>query len=92
MRKIAIFCVLGLVFPVSAIVVDDYVAAENAPSAADSALDLNWDYIYNYKGSSAVAVGGAWILTAEHVADDGVSGSLTIDGIVYTQQEIVLHH
>ncbi len=89
MRKIAFFCILGLVMPVSAIVVQDYVAAEAAPS--DAGLDLDWDYVYNYKGSSAVSVGGGWLLTAEHVADDGVSGSLTIDGMVYTQQEIVPH-
>lgn len=89
MRIIAVFCILGLVLPVSAIVVQDYGAAEAAPSV--SGLDLDWGHVYNYKGSSAVAVGGGWLLTAEHVADDGGSGSLTIDGMVYTQQEIVPH-
>ena len=85
----AILCLLGLVMPVSAIVVDDYAVAESAPSAAG--LDLDWDYVYNYKGSSAVSVGGGWLLTAGHVADDGGDGSLTIGTTVYQQQEIVPH-
>lgn len=65
--------------------VSDYATAEQAPSG------LNWDYVYNYKNSSAVAVDAYWILTAAHVADDGGSGSLTIDSTTYTQQEIVFH-
>ncbi|MEN8254884.1 MAG: trypsin-like serine protease, partial [Verrucomicrobiota bacterium] len=69
----------------SAIVVQDYTAAETAPNG------LDWSHVHNYKGSSAVAVGGSWILTAGHVADDGGSGSLSIDGYTYTQQEIVYH-
>jgi hypothetical protein len=76
---------LGLVIPVSAIVVEDYAAAEAPPP------DLDWNYVYNYKGSSSVAVGGGWLLTAGHVADDGGSGSISADGTVYQQQEIVMH-
>jgi hypothetical protein len=95
MKKILGLCYAGLVASTSAIVVDDYQVAEAVPSAAASTNDLNndlnWDYVYNYKGSSAVAVGDVWLLTARHVADDGGNGSLTIDEMVYTQQEIVYH-
>ena len=52
---------------------------------------LNWDYVYNYKNASAVAVDPFWILTAGHVADDAGDGSLIIDSTTYTQQEIVYH-
>lgn len=84
-RIITLFFLVGLIMPVSAIVVQDYVAAEAAPS------DLDWGYVYNYKGSSSVAVGGGWLLTAGHVADDGGSGSLDIDGTIYNQQEVFSH-
>ncbi len=50
MYKTAVFYFLGMVVPVSAIVVQDYSAAEAAPSS--SGLDLDWGYVYNYKGSS----------------------------------------
>ncbi len=68
-----------------AIVVQDYPVSETAPDG------LDWSYVYDYKGSSAVAVGGSWILTAGHVADDEGSGSLSIGGHTYTQQEVVYH-
>ena len=68
-----------------AIVVSDYSVATNAPSG------LNWDYVYNYKNSSSVAVGSYWLLTAAHVADDGGTGQLTINGTNCYQQEIVYH-
>ncbi|MEI7851964.1 MAG: trypsin-like serine protease [Kiritimatiellales bacterium] len=71
-----------------AIVVADYVTATNTPIGI---WNLNWDYIYNYKGSSAVAVGPHWLLTAAHVADDGGTGMLTINGTNYYQQEIIFH-
>jgi len=67
------------------IVTGDNSAAEQAPSG------LNWDYVYNYKNSSAVAVNPYWILTAAHVADDGGTGALTIGATTYYQQEIVYH-
>lgn len=69
----------------SSIVVQDYAVAETSPDG------LDWSYVYDYKGSTAVAVGGRWILTAGHVADDAGSGILSIDGTTYTQQEIVYH-
>lgn len=59
--------------------------AEAAPSG------LDWSHVHNYKGSSAVAVGGYWILTAAHVAIEGGTGALSIDGATYNQQEIVYH-
>jgi len=64
------------------------VGQETAPSGD---WDVSWDYVYNYKGSSAVAVDDYWILTAAHVADDGGSGELVIGSETYTQQEIVFH-
>jgi hypothetical protein len=72
-----------------AIAVDDYAVAEADPNAAGYSLD--WDYIYQYKNSSSVAVDHYWILTAAHVADDGGSGSLVIGGETYTQEEVIVH-
>jgi len=89
MNKIAVFFFLGLVVQTSAIVVQDYSAAEAAPSS--SGYDLDWGYVYNYKESSAVAVGGGWLLTAKHVADDPGTGALSVDGTDYLQQQIVYH-
>lgn len=66
----------------------DVISAQNPTNHGYS---LNWDYVYKYKNSSSVAVDHYWILTAFHVADDGGSGSLTINGEVYNQQEIVFH-
>jgi hypothetical protein len=57
--------VFGCASSASAIVVENYSMAEDAPSG------LNWNYVYNYKGSSAVSVGGNWLLTAAHVAYGG---------------------
>ena len=84
MQKAIVLSFIFIAVGVSAIVVQDYVTAEAAPSG------LDWSYVYNYKGSSAVAVGANWLLTARHVADDGGNGSISVDGTVYTQQEMVL--
>jgi len=80
---------LGACVDVQAIAVDDYSVAETNPAVAGYSLD--WDYIYKYKNASSVAVDHYWILTAAHVADDGGTGSLVVDGETYTQQEIVFH-
>jgi hypothetical protein len=72
-----------------AIVVQNYSVATNAPTGD---WDLNWDYVYNYKQSSAVAVGEYWILTAAHVADDGGTGALAVNGVIYYQQEVIFHN
>jgi hypothetical protein len=85
MHRISILFFIGLITHASAIVVQDYTTAEAPPPG------LDWSYVYNYKGSSAVAVGANWLLTARHVADDGGDGSVLVDGTVYNQQEIVLH-
>ena len=74
--------------PSSAIVVADYGVATNTPSGA---WDLNWDYVYNYKSSSAVAVGSHWLLTAAHVGDDGGAGTVVVNGVNYYQQEVIFH-
>lgn len=83
-----LFVAVACYWRAGAIVVEDYSVATNPPSGS---WDLNWDYVYNYKNSSSVAVGEYWILTAAHVADDGSSGDLTIDGTTYFQQEIIFH-
>ncbi|MCK5676576.1 MAG: trypsin-like peptidase domain-containing protein [Verrucomicrobia bacterium] len=85
MHRIVVLCFAGLVVSTSAITVQDYTVAEAAPSG------LDWSHVHYYKGSSAVAVGGSWILTAAHVADDAGSGALSIDGTIYNQQEVVYH-
>ena len=72
----------------SALITADNTTAETDPYGATG---FNWDYVYNYKNSSSVAVDDYWLLTAAHVADDGGTGSLSINGDTYTQQEIVFH-
>lgn len=86
-HRLAISFILLCSATSSAIVVQDYSAAEAAPPGFNY-----WNYVYNYKGSSGVAVGGSWLLTAAHVADDGAPSSLTIDGITYTEQQIIPHN
>ena len=85
MYKLVLTCVLGAAASTSAIVVQDYTSAQSVPAG------LDWGHVYNYKGSSGVAVGGNWLLTAAHVADDGGTGTLSIGGNDYTQLEIVYH-
>ena len=85
MHRIVVLCFVGWVASTSAIVVQDYPTAEAAPSG------LDWNFVYNYKGSSAVAVGGSWLLTAAHVAYGSGSGDLSINDSTYAQQQIVLH-
>ncbi len=75
----------------SALVVPDNTVATNSPGAAGAAYNLNWNYTYYYKSCSASAVASNWIVTAGHVADDGGTGNLTVDGEIYTQKEIVFH-
>ena len=71
-----------------AIVVADYVTATNTPIGI---WNLNWDYVYNYKGSSAVVVGSNWLLTAAHVANDSDTSTVVVNGTNYYQQEIIFH-
>ena len=95
MRSVLTYLVLsslmwsGMTMRAVAIAVADLPTSEIAPTG--EGYSFNWDYVYNYKGASASAVDHYWILTAAHVADDGGTGSLTIGGEIYTQQEVVLH-
>ncbi len=92
-KRIVDLGLLSLIFtafclPASAIVVADYSVATNAPLGD---WDINWDNVYRYKNSSAVAVGSNWLLTAAHVADDPASSTVNVDGTDYLQQEIIFH-
>jgi hypothetical protein len=90
MKKLACQLIAGLLFLQSAqaIVVADYGTATNAPSGS---WNVDWSYVYNYKTSSSVAVGSHWLLTAAHVADDGVSSTVVVNGTNYYQAEIIFH-
>lgn len=83
---------LALVPYARGLAVADLATAEAAPSATDSVFtSFDWRGVYNYKGASAVAVDHYWLLTAAHVADDAGAGTLTVDGTLYTPQEVVYH-
>jgi hypothetical protein len=73
---------------VRAIVVADYVTATNTPTGI---WNVNWNYVYNYKVGSAVAVGSHWLLTAAHLADDAGVGTISVNGTNYYQREIIFH-
>ncbi len=90
-RNISVIAALlsGASVNVLAIATTDNTISTGSPT--NQGYSLNWDYIYKYKNASSVAVDHYWILTAAHVADDGPSGNLSIDGEIYTQQEIVFH-
>ncbi len=90
MRKSALILVslLLAVGSARAIIVANYVTATNAPTGS---WNVNWDYVYKYKNCSSVAVGPNWILTAAHVADDAVTGTILVNGTNYYQQEIIFH-
>jgi hypothetical protein len=57
----------------------------NPMEESSGTWDLDWSNVYQYNGSSSVAVDSHWILTAAHVADDGTT--LAIDGSTYTPTE-----
>jgi hypothetical protein len=76
---------------VEAIATADVTTSESNPTNQISYADFNWDYVYRYKTSSGVAVDTHWLLSAAHVADDGGSGALTINGDAYTQMQRVFH-
>ena len=76
---------------VEAIATADVTISESNPTNQISYADFNWDYVYRYKTSSGVAVDAYWLLSAAHVADDGGSGALTINGDAYTQMQRVFH-
>ncbi len=74
--------------PAVALVTDDTAGSEVDPAGT---VGLNWDYVYNYKGCSAVAVDTHWLVTTAHVADDEPGWSRDIGGTTYTEQEVVYH-
>lgn len=88
---VMVLLLAGMPMHVHAIATANLTTSERSPANTVIGATFNWDYIYNYKGASATAVDHYWILTAAHVADDGVSGNLVIDGETYTQQEVVFH-
>ena len=77
-------CICIAVAPAAAIV----GGLDTAPSG-EWAMD--WGYVYQWRGASAVAVGDYWIITVAHLADDGGSADLTIGAELYRMQEIVFH-
>lgn len=98
MHTIVISLLLSLLFlaaltaRVPAIALADLPTGEIAPSNETFfGSSFDWDHVYNYKGSSASAVDHYWILTAAHVADDGGTGHLIINGETNMQQEVVFH-
>lgn len=88
------FLLCSVCVPLSgfAIVTASNTVAETSPEATNG---FNWDYVYNYKKSSAVAVGSHWLLTAAHVADDSSSAAgfsnVVVSGTTYYPQEIIFH-
>ncbi|MEA2068604.1 MAG: trypsin-like serine protease [Verrucomicrobiota bacterium] len=95
-RQLSCFMMFGVLFgacvDVRAIAVEDLPTSQASPTNETFfGSAFNWDHVYNYKGASASAVDHYWVLTAAHVADDGGTGSLVIDGETYLQQEVVLH-
>jgi hypothetical protein len=90
MKKTVVLLLAGLLLPFAgqAIITANNTTAETDPSGVNG---LDWDYVYNYKNCSSVAVDPYWILTAAHVADDTGTGSLTIGSTTYYQQEIIYH-
>ena len=82
----------GFSLPAPAVIVADYSVATSHPTNAPSGdWGVNWDYVYKYKNSSAVAVGSHWLMTAAHVADDAASATVVANGTNYIQQEIIFH-
>jgi hypothetical protein len=87
-QLLCLLCLAILAGSAQAIITGDDSLAGTDPL---SSTGLSWDYVYNYKNSSSVAVDPYWILTAAHVANDGGSGNLTLGATTYYQQEIVYH-
>ena len=54
-----LLCLSG-VRSVDAIAAADLVVAESSPTQASAYADVDWDFVYNYKGCSAGAVEDVW--------------------------------
>lgn len=87
MKKRILYLVAFFLLPFAgqAIITANNTIAETNPFALTG---FNWDYVYNYRGCSAVAVDPYWIITAAHV---GGGSNLTINSTTYFQQETVYH-
>lgn len=83
-------CVLAPPGPAGAIVTANDEISKVAPTGQ---WDLDWNYVYNYKDCSAVAISPYWLLTASHVADDPWAGdwNMTIGETTYTEIHAVHH-
>ena len=73
------------------IAVNNLTIAENNPNVITSFSDFNWDYVYSYNGSTAVAVDPYWIITAAHVADDVQNGTVIVAGEIHNEVQKVFH-
>lgn len=93
MRTIILVLVCGLMLPVACSwatpVKTATEATQEANPTGEGNYNLDWSYVYNYKGSSGVAVDNYWLLTAHHVADDPGTGNLTIGIETYTAVETI---
>lgn len=88
MKQALFILILFMTGSAPAIIVWDYSVATNPPTGS---WNVNWDYVYKYKGSSAVAVGSNWLLTAAHVADDNKDSNVVVNGTTNYQREIIFH-
>ncbi len=66
---------------------NEFTQESNPLNEASGNWDLDWSYVYNYKGSTGTAIDSHWLLTAAHVADDNANGTITIGTTSYTPQE-----
>ena len=87
MYRMLLLFFVGAIASSSAIVVQNNTVAEAAPAGFSY-----WNHVYDYKGGSAVAVGGPWLLTAAHVAKEGGSGDLSIGGTAYSPTGVIKYH
>lgn len=83
--RVFLFCMLLYAGSARAIITGDNAQAETDPFALTG---FDWNYVYSYKGASAVAVDSHWILTAGHV---GGGSDLVIGSTTYVHQESISH-
>ena len=91
MKFYLLFNLLVITNTAFSIAVSNLQIAEENPNLISSYSSFNWDYVYSYNGSSAVAIDPYWILTAAHVADDNDDGYIEINGEVYNEVQKVYH-
>ena len=91
MKFYLLLSLLVLINSAFGIAVSNLQTAEENPNLIPSFSNFNWDYVYSYNGSSAVAVDPYWIITAAHVADDNDNGYIEVNGEVYNEVQKVYH-